>query len=107
MTYEVNEFSPQMWKIAKSLGNWDTRSWTKPLPVRLLSLKSCQLEGKRRLRQSHFVGHLPLGWLGFCLFVRDLEDPSFAAEQTLIFHSLRSDNENHNVSGKSRDRNAQ
>ena len=37
-----------MWKIALNLGHWDKRSWTKLLPVRLLSLKFCQLEGKKK-----------------------------------------------------------
>jgi len=47
------------------------------------------------------------GWLGFCLFVRYLGDTSFSAKQTLTFHTLHYENENHNVSGRSRDRNAQ
>jgi len=52
------------WNIALNLGHWDTRSWTKPLPVRLFSAKSCKLEEEReakdvkgyeRFSLSHFV----------------------------------------------------
>jgi transposase len=38
----VNGFSPQTWKIALNLGNWDTRSWTKPLPIRYTCSQICQ-----------------------------------------------------------------
>jgi hypothetical protein len=48
MTYEVDEFGPQTWNIALNLGHWDTRSWTKPLPIRLLLLECCKLEGKKK-----------------------------------------------------------
>src|SRR5438067_11534992 len=64
MPYEVDGFSPPTWNIALNLGHWDTRSWTKPLPVRLFSAKSCKLEEEREAKDekgyerfilSHFV----------------------------------------------------
>jgi hypothetical protein len=60
----VGGFGPQTWNIALNLGHWDTRSWTKPLPVRLFSAKSCKLEEEREAKDekgyerfilSHFV----------------------------------------------------
>jgi hypothetical protein len=52
MTYEVDGYGPPTWNIAFNLGRWDKLSWTKPLPIRLLSLKFCQLEGKRKVGVS-------------------------------------------------------
>jgi hypothetical protein len=52
MTYEVDGYGPPTWNIALNLGYWDKRSWTKPLPIRLLSLKFCKLEGKRKVGVS-------------------------------------------------------
>jgi hypothetical protein len=50
----VDGFGLQTWNIALNLGHWDKLSWIKPLPVRLLSLKFCKLEGKRKACVSLF-----------------------------------------------------